>query len=219
MKKLLLIFGLVCFQSLSFGQAVFPPKKTEFSPPAVSDIKHRDQNLNAKSRVKRNRESSFGMAPNFELETRDGTKLNLSVLTKDKALFVLFIDKGCPMTAGALKFYDAIARAYSNKVNFVGIINADKNAFDVWQSRVMRLSFPLLLNPQMHIIRAFGVIRSPALLQVDEKEVTGAWPVYSRDIFHKINLEAAKAAGDKPVKIDFTDCIKMERTGCAFFMR
>jgi peroxiredoxin len=151
----------------------------------------------------RSTNNSVPRAPDFSATTGTGQAFTLDSLTK-RPLFLYFIKATCPVNARAVYFYELLASTYRDKVNLIGVIEGDKRVYESWQKRFM-VSFPILLDPDLKIIRAYRAERSPFLIQVDpSKQIQNIWRGYSVSILDAINQKMAEAAKTSKIGLDFS---------------
>jgi peroxiredoxin len=152
-------------------------------------------------------------APAFTAVGADGKSYTLAALTKKGPVFLFFIKKDCPVTAGAMGFYKSLYNAYGGKASIVGILNGDAAEYKAYNSE-HKLPFLTVLDPAHKIVEAYRVEHSPWLVAVRADGTVGAtWKGYSQPFLQEMNKAAAKAAGKEVAKVDFSRAPKDTRYG------
>lgn len=152
-------------------------------------------------------------APEFSAKGSDGKTHTLASLTKDKPAVLYFIKDGCPVNSRALKYFDRVAKAYKGKVNFVGIINLDEQAFKTFKDEV-KPSYTVLFDPQKKIIRSYKAERSPwAHVVAKDQQITFTKKGFSSPGLNDLSSAMAKAAATKVVQVDTTGAPAQDEAG------
>ena len=155
----------------------------------------------------------MGRAPAFSAESADGKKYDLATLNKKGPVFLFFIKKDCPVTAGAIDFYKNIYKAYGEKASVVGILNGDAAEFKTY-NKEHKLPFLTVLDPEQKIVESYKVEHSPWMVSVKADGTVGSvWKGYSQNYLTQMNKAIAKAAGADEAKIDFSRAPKDTRFG------
>jgi peroxiredoxin len=144
-------------------------------------------------------------APAFSAKANDGKTYTLASVTKKGPAVLYFIKTDCPTNEQAVKYYLRIAEAYKgSKVPFIGVINGDENACKEW-NKAFNVKFPILLDPEMKIIRSWKAERSPWVIMVGKDgKIVKEWPGYSNAYLTELSGLIAKGAGVKTKKCDFS---------------
>lgn len=153
-------------------------------------------------------------APNFKATGSDGKSYTLASFTGKKLPTVFyFIGATCPVNAQAVKYYNRVAEAYKGKINFVGVINANKEEYKTWQQR-FKAPYLCLLDPDLKIIGAYKAERSPWTMLVDTKgNVVKEWMGYSVDEINALSASIAGATKMTAKKIDVSGAPDSPRAG------
>lgn len=153
-------------------------------------------------------------APSFSAKGSDGKTYSLDSIKKKSGFVLYFIKIGCPTNDQAVKFYNQIAKAYQGKkVQFFGVINGDKAAYDEWQKQY-KTPFVTLIDPELKIKEAFRVERSPwAFFVGADGKVAKEWVGYSTKDLNEMNKLMAKAAKTKEAKLNLAGCPSNTRFG------
>lgn len=153
-------------------------------------------------------------APDFKAKGSDGKEYSLSSVRKKGPFVLYFIKIGCPINNQAVRYYEQLAKAYKGKnVQFFGVINGDKAAYDAWQKE-HKTTFVTLLDPELKIKKPYRVDRSPWAFMVDKDgKIVKEWIGYSVNDLNEMNSLMAKAAKTKEAKLDLTGCPPSTRYG------
>ncbi len=142
-------------------------------------------------------------APAFSAKATTGKVVSLKSQLEKGPVTLYFINIGCPVNHRAAPFFKRIDEAYKGKGNIVGVINGDVEAAKKWQ-KDYGTTFPIVADPDLKIIRAYGADYSPWAVGVDKagkvaKVMKGGSPTELK----VVNDLAAKAAGAKLAKVSF----------------
>src|SRR5688572_20248073 len=96
----------------------------------------------------------------FTAKDMAGKTHTLSSLMKKGPVVLYFIKHDCPVNAEVVKYYNGVAGAYKGKASFVGVINGDKATASTWAAK-FKPTYPVLLDPEMKIIRSYEAQMSP----------------------------------------------------------
>jgi peroxiredoxin len=115
-----------------------------------------------------------------------------------------FINIGCPVNHRSAPFMKKIDEAYKNKSNIVGVINGDSAAAQKW-AKEYGTKFPILADPELKIIKAYGMKASPSSVVVGTNgKVVHINEDGSPSVMKVLNQISAKAAKAKVATVDFT---------------
>jgi len=143
-------------------------------------------------------------APDFKATGSDGKQHTLASLTAKGPVFLYFIKATCPVNAEAVKYFNRVAEGYKGKVAFVGIIDGEKGEYETWQGK-FKAPYPVLLDPDMKIIKSYDAMRSPwGVLVGKDKKIAKVWDGYSISQKNEISASIAGAGKVAAVKIDTT---------------
>jgi peroxiredoxin len=159
---------------------------------------------------------SARQAPPFRARATDGVTYDLGELTKDAPLVLLFIKDGCPCSADAQRFFNRLHEAYGRDVRFLGAIDADDSRARAW-GRENRTTFPLLVDPDASLARAYGAGSSAyAAVVAKGGAIDRLYPGYSVAMLGEIVERLARLAGVAPRPIDAAGAPGELSTGCPF---
>lgn len=109
-------------------------------------------------------------APGFALNAMDGSKVNLSDY-KGKVVVIGFVDN-CPPCVAQAQELETLRRQYikNPKLAVVGIVSQDKGGTDKLLRKMNpKAQYPLLLDPNMSVQKAYGLRGDPQIVIVDQK--------------------------------------------------
>lgn len=142
-------------------------------------------------------------APEFTGKTADGKEVTRASFLGKTGGLIYFINHDCPVNADAVAHFNKLASAYAGKVGFIGVINGDKSTFTTWQKK-FNAPFPVVLDPDLKIIRAFKAQFSPwAMMVSKEGKIAKVWQGYSSGSLLEINQSLAAAASMKAAVLKF----------------
>lgn len=155
-------------------------------------------------------------APYFSAQTATGKTYNFMQLVEKRPLFLYMIQASCGMNAQAVKYYERIFKAYNGKPNFIGIFDGNAKTYQAWQ-KIYKVSFPILLDPEMKIIDAYHAERSPWLFMIGtDGKILEEWKGYSKSYLEQLNKLMAENSQLKLKKVDFEGAPSEPRHGCPF---
>src|SRR5687768_5854338 len=143
-------------------------------------------------------------APAFEALANDGKTYSLKGLTEKGPVFILFLKHHCSADPFASPLYNQVINAYGNKANFVAVINAGKNEADE-HAKTYSLKFPVILDPEKKIIKAYGVKRSQQVIMVDTKGNMSPMGGFGRDALSKLNASVAESLKVPVANVDLSN--------------
>ena len=143
------------------------------------------------------------MAPYFTASTAQNKTYNLKSLTQKRPVFLYMIQASCGINAKAVRYYEAMFKAYKDKPNFIGLFDGNAKAFQAWQ-KVYKVSFPVLLDPNLKVIHAYHSERSPWLFKIGtDGKILNEWKGYSISSLEELNKLLAQNAGMPVQKVSF----------------
>ena len=160
-------------------------------------------------------DQSLKPAPDFKLMGLDGQSHTLQSLTDGKPLLLFFIEKECPCCLGAKLYFERFYQLYPNEVNTVGIINTGKADADKWRQST-EAHFPILLDPDLKVIKAFKAERGAYVSLVAKGKIVKQYAGYGEDMLQELNARLAALAGVKVRKYDSSQSPAHLTSGCVF---
>jgi peroxiredoxin len=134
----------------------------------------------------------------------------------EKPQFVLFILDGCPCSIDAQPIFNAFAKHWKDKVEFVGVIDSEAKKARAWMSDY-RPVFPVVSDPKKEIIHAYQAKQSVYSALISKYgTVIKLWPGYSTDLLKEMNDAIAKELAVEPVAFDAKYAPKEKISGCYF---
>jgi peroxiredoxin len=162
------------------------------------------------------KELDNAQAPAFEATDPKGQKYSLRSLTNGKPLVLFFVELQCPCCKGAKPYIDRIQNYYGDVCNVVGVINAKPDVAQAW-ANVIEPQFPLMCDPEMHIIRSYKAERGVYTTLVSpDGRVVKAYPGYCQDMLKDITQKIAHLAGIKMRPMPLERAPKRMTSGCIF---
>ena len=164
-------------------------------------------------------EASRGMvsrqAPAFTLKATDGAEYSLSKLIHDGPLLLTFIKIGCPCSEAAQPYFNRLQAAYPH-ARILGVIDGGLGPANLWASKI-RPSYPLLLDPDLRLVRAYGVENSAYVVLVDQKgQIMMHWPGYSAPMLQELGATLARLTRSAVRPIDTLDAPVEFYSGCPY---
>lgn len=143
-------------------------------------------------------------APAFSAKATDGKTHTLKGHNEKGLTFLYFIKEGCPVNHQAAPHVQKLAAAYGEKANLIGVYDGPIGDAKSWTKRY-RASFPVLEDPDVKVIHAYGALYSPWLVAVNKDgTVAKVFEGASPKELAEINKMMASAAGMAQAKLDFT---------------
>lgn len=143
------------------------------------------------------------VAPAISAKDASSKSRTLAEFVKKGPVTLYFINIGCPVNHRAAPFFKKIDEAYKSKGNIVGVINGDSAAAQKW-AKEYGTKFPILADPNLKIIRAYGATASPSGVIVGANgKVASILEDGSPAMLKLVSAASAKAAATKVAKIDF----------------
>ncbi len=143
-------------------------------------------------------------APDFTATGTDGKTYSLSDVGKKAPLIMVFWKNPCPHNPRASALINSMVAAYKDKVNFVGVVNAEGDAAKAFQDRFAK-EYPLLQDGSRNMIRSYKMVTSITFVVVDkDKKVESVIRGYGQEALALANAAMAKAAGAEVSKLDFS---------------
>lgn len=108
------------------------------------------------------------LAPDFTLETLEGTVIRLSEL-RERKVILNFWASWCAPCRAEMPDFERIYQEYQDHVMIVGInIQEDRQTIERFLQEVP-VSYPIALDPHGTAVRAYKVIAQPATFWIDER--------------------------------------------------
>ena len=96
------------------------------------------------------------------------------------------------------------------------MIDGDLGPANLWAKKI-RVSYPLLLDPNLQLVRAYGVENSAYAVLVDQKgQITMHWPGYCASMLQELGANLARLTGSAVRPIDTVDAPVEFYSGCPY---
>jgi len=156
-------------------------------------------------------------APRFVLPDQKSQEVSLDKMLAESEIFLVATKDGCPCSIESQPFFNAIAEAYADGVQFVGLLDAARPVSTLYAGS-MSLPYSLAADPEKEAIKAIGAPQSAYVFHIGQDGVIKkVWPGYSQAMLAELNEAAAKAAGAEPKPLDFDGAPDEMTSGCYFF--
>ena len=156
------------------------------------------------------------LAPTFRGIDADGSTQDLAELIKSGPVVLVFIKDGCPCSASASPYFNALNTLYGGRLRMLGIIDGDAEVARRWGS-ANRVTFPILPDPRVEIAKSYGATNSAFVALVDrEGRIDELWPGYAASMLHELNRRASALAGLTQEPFDASDAPEELYSGCPF---
>lgn len=154
-------------------------------------------------------------APSWESTLAGGEAINSTELLENGPYILYFVKIGCPINEPLVQYFNEVGSAYEG-VQFYGVIDGNQAEFERW-NRSHSVDFPMILDPDMRLIRSFDAEASPWVVVVDENGGFGRIdPGTSQSRLMSLNEFSARTAQVPMKKIDFSGVSERDTFGCRF---
>jgi peroxiredoxin len=155
-------------------------------------------------------------APPFSAISDGGRRIDSASIVGRRPVVLGFIQDGCPCSTAAEPFFADLHRAYGDGATFLGVIDGDRKVASRWVAE-HRTPFPVLADPDLAIIRAFGARNSAYLALIDpEGRIDGLWPGFSESILLEISGRLAALLVRPEADISAAEAPELPYSGCPF---
>ncbi|MBI2883850.1 MAG: TlpA family protein disulfide reductase [Candidatus Methylomirabilis oxyfera] len=116
------------------------------------------------------------LAPDFTLKTLEGNTIQLSEFRGKKVVLINFWATWCPPCRLEMPTMQQIYSEYKERGFEILAVNIEPDAEQAISDFVkeLRLTFPILLDPDMKVIRKFRVIGLPVSVLIDRQGIVRA---------------------------------------------
>lgn len=113
------------------------------------------------------------LAPDFTLKTLDGKTVRLSELRGKKAVLINFWATWCPPCRSEMPTIQKIYSDYKGRGFEVLAINIERDSKEeiLEFMKELRLTFPVLLDPDMKVTRTYRLIGLPVSMLIDRQGI------------------------------------------------
>lgn len=164
----------------------------------------------------RRRSAEEARKPSPVFATKDFSGKPVSIGKVDHPQFVYFVLDGCPCSVDAEPLFQSLWKHFQGNVEFVSVTNGDRAMAKKWSSQML-MPYPLVPDPKLEIVHAFGATNSVASVLIDGNgRIVKMWPGYSQDLLAEMNRTMAEALGEPVRPFDASYAPKKQAAGCAF---
>lgn len=154
-------------------------------------------------------------APRFTREATDGKTYNLAELLQRGPVVLTFTKVGCPCSEAAQPYFNQLALAYPG-ATLLGVVNAEDGPAQLWSRRI-RAAYPQILDPDLGIVRDYGVENSAYVIVIDASgRMTEHWPGISQDMLGRLSARLTSLTNMPVARLDFTEAPDDLYTGCPY---
>jgi peroxiredoxin len=155
-------------------------------------------------------------APPFRRSDAQGVIQDLADLLKTGPIVLVFIKDGCPCSASAAPYFNALHDRYGGRLHLIGVIDGDAALARRWGS-ANGVLFPIMPDTGLEIAKSYGATNSAFVALVDPQgQVDELWPGYSATMLEDLNRRAAAMAGLTKETIETADAPEELYSGCPF---
>jgi hypothetical protein len=145
----------------------------------------------------------------------DGKNHVLTDLLRRGPVVLTFTKVGCPCSEAAQPYFNRITSAYP-QVTFLGVVNAEAGPATLWTGK-LNTAYPHLLDPELNLVRAYGVENSVYVILVDPQgQIAEHWPGISQEMLRKLASGLARLVNTSEKVLDFSEAPEELYSGCPF---
>ncbi|MFO0957972.1 MAG: redoxin domain-containing protein [Isosphaeraceae bacterium] len=151
----------------------------------------------------------------FRARATDGRTYDLGELLARGPVVLTFIKDGCPCSAAAQPYFNALHAAYPS-ASTLGVIDVEGEEAGRW-AEANRPGYPLLCDPAGELIRGYGAENSAYVVLIDPRgRIARHWPGYSAAMLLELGATLAVMTGSPKAALDFRDAPSELYTGCPY---
>ncbi len=155
-------------------------------------------------------------APEFEAMANDGQTYRLSQMVKNGPAVLIFIKEGCPCSRAADPFLQRLHAAGRGWVPFYGVIDGGVMVAERWAEQTNTV-FPVLADPEMKIIHAYGAQSSAYVAFVGQGgRIEKLWAGYSEAMLRELGDRMARWVKPGMEPFDVSDAPVELYAGCPY---
>lgn len=159
--------------------------------------------------------SSKTVAPEFERIDCNGGPVSLKTALAKGPVFLIFIMDSCPCSYEAQPFFQRIAKAYGDKVSFIGVTDGTPAQAREWKAH-FEITYPVISEPKKDLMHLYKAKHSAYTALVNKDgSIEQLWPGYSQAELKSIAKSLGSVTASNP-KLDFGDAPLKPTTGCEF---
>ncbi|WP_435009299.1 peroxiredoxin family protein [Tundrisphaera lichenicola] len=191
------------------------PEDFEVAPIGAEDPATQ-RHLATREMIETSDQAAGTKANDFEAQANDGKMYRLSEIVKDGPAVLLFIKDGCPCSRSADPFFQRLHAAGRGFVPFFGVIDGGVMVADKWAEQ-NNSAFPILADPEMKIIQAFGAESSAYSAFVGrDGRIEKLWAGYSEQMLRELGERMAPWVKPGMEYFDVTDAPVELYAGCSY---
>ena len=200
------------YMAVNLAPEIFSPETGKVDIADDPEAKH----LATSGQIEEGNRSSGSSAPDFLASASDGNSYRLSEIVKDSPAVLVFIKDGCPCSRSADPFFQRIQAAGRGWVPFFGVIDGDLSIARKWIDQTGAV-FPILADPDLKIVHAFGVENSAYVALVNPGgRIEKLWPGYSQTMLKELAQLMSRWVKPGMEPFDVSDAPTDLYTGCPY---
>lgn len=161
-------------------------------------------------------ERAGSLLPEFSAIDTNGKGWTFSSLSRGKPVYMVFILDGCPCSTGAEPLFHELYKRFKGKINFVGVIDADKEEAAKW-ARDHETPYTVLADPHLNLIHSYKIPSAVYnVLILPDRTIDTLWPGYSQDMLMDMNARMAAVLGLSVKPFDPLYAPLAPTSGCFF---
>ena len=154
----------------------------------------------------------------FTLTTDEGASVALSSFWKEKPVVLVMMKDGCPCTMEAQPHFNDLASQFGKDINFVGVIDADKETASKFRAD-FSCPFPVLSSPNTDFFKLWRSKQSVYTFVIGVGgKVEMVWPGYNKKMLASLNHMLSELSKKPEAKLDMDMVPEKMTSGCYFFM-
>lgn len=153
----------------------------------------------------------------FKAKASNGETYSLGEFNAKWPVVLIFIKNGCPCSKSAERYFQQLHAAGGGRVPFFGVIDGDETVARRWAD-VNGTPFPVLADPDLTIIRAYGAESSAYVALISPGgRLERLWAGYSVGMLRELTGEMKRLSGwdVKPIEA-IADAPDDLYSGCPF---
>ncbi|MBX3120302.1 MAG: redoxin domain-containing protein [Fimbriimonadaceae bacterium] len=167
--------------------------------------------------VKVSEEYTRKAAPDFKLKDVAGVEYSLDSLTKSGPTVLIAVLEGCPCTTDSQPLFNAMAKKFDGKANFVGLFTQGPARIDQW-TKDHSVKFPILVDEDGKVCKAYGLENSVyTVLLRSDKTIEKIWPGYSQAMLMELDSKLSELTGFAGTPFDAAYAPVKYSSGCNIY--
>ncbi len=193
MKKFVVLLYALLFTAVGglYARARLRHDSTATDPPSRPIIQKTTRHIVTSEMAKASQAMLDRLAPPFNETADDGKTYKLSDLLRSGPVVLTFLKDGCPCSESVQPYFNDLHAAYP-RAKFLGVIDSQQEAAADWAIR-FRVGYPLLVDPEHKIIRAYQIENSAYVVIIDSLgRIRKHWPGYSSSMLKELGANLAE---------------------------